>query len=155
MGLDMYLTRKTYIGAKYEHRNVEVKALDITINGKPVKIDVTKLSNIEEDILYWRKANEIHSWFVENCQDGNDDCREYDVSIDDLKTLLHLCKQIQDDHSKAKELLPTQSGFFFGSTDYDEYYFENIDDTITKLEEIISEHEDNPCVVTYSYSSSW
>jgi hypothetical protein len=26
----------------------------------------------------------------------------------------------------AKELLPTQAGFFFGSTDYDEYYYEDL-----------------------------
>jgi hypothetical protein len=46
MGLDMYLSRKTYIGANYEHRNVKGK-VEITIDGKPVNFDFNKISYIE------------------------------------------------------------------------------------------------------------
>ena len=31
-------------------------------------------SRIIEQVGYWRKANQIHNWFVENVQDGEDDC---------------------------------------------------------------------------------
>ena len=37
-----------------------------------------------------------------------------------------ICDKVLDDNSLAEELLPTRSGFFFGSTDYDEWYFEDI-----------------------------
>ena len=30
------------------------------------------------------------------------------------------------DHSKGPELLPTMSGFFFGSIDYDNYYYDDV-----------------------------
>ncbi len=40
--------------------------------------------------------------------------------------LLEVCKQVAADPSKAEELLPTQSGFFFGGTEYDEYYMNSI-----------------------------
>lgn len=46
---------------------------------------------IEYTAMYWRKANAIHNWFVQNVQSGNDDCGHYDVSKDDLITLRDLC----------------------------------------------------------------
>lgn len=39
------------------------------------------------------------------------------------------------------EELPTQEGFFFGSTDYDKYYVDNLDSTIEQLEKVIAEHK--------------
>ena len=39
----------------------------------------------------------------------------------------------------AKQLLPTQSGFFFGSTEYTEYYKEDLEDTIRQLEQVLKE----------------
>ena len=37
---------------------------------------------------YWRKANAVHNWFVDNVQDGNDGCKHYWVSKEDLQKLL-------------------------------------------------------------------
>lgn len=44
MGLDMYLKKHTYIGAQYEHRNVNGK-IEITegSENKPVKIDFKRV----------------------------------------------------------------------------------------------------------------
>ena len=125
MGLDMYLTRKKYVGAEYEFRDVTGK-VEIKVRGEKLPIDFKKISYIEESAMYWRKANAIHKWFVDNCQEGEDDCRYAYVELGQLKELLDLCKEVQKDHSKAEELLPTQSGFFFGGTDYDEWYFKKI-----------------------------
>ena len=75
---------------------------------------------------YWRKANAIHRWFVENVQEDVDNCSTYWVSDDKLTRLLHLVNQVLSDHSKAAKLLPTHAGFFFGSTDYEKCYFENL-----------------------------
>lgn len=95
MGLDMYLRRRKYIGANYEFRNVK-GTIDITIDGKKVPIDFNKVSRIEEAVGYWRKANAIHNWFVNNVQEGVDDCKEYWVSIEKLQELLDLCKKVKD-----------------------------------------------------------
>ena len=91
----MYLSRKKYIGANYEHRNVKAK-VSIIVGDKKIPVDVKKLSYIEEAVGYWRKANQIHKWFVDNCQDGEDDCRQAYVSLNQLKELLSLCKQIKE-----------------------------------------------------------
>lgn len=157
MGLDMYLTKKTYVKnwdymSAQQKTNVVVQKKDE--QGKTIPhptIKPERISNIEEEILYWRKANHIHNWFVENVQQGEDDCEEYGVGTDQLKELLTVCKRILEDNSLAEDLLPTTSGFFFGGTDYDEYYFEELKKTV----EILEEEEKEGWSGDYYYQSSW
>jgi hypothetical protein len=106
----------------------------------------------ETEIVYWRKANAIHKWFVNNVQDGNDDCGRYEVTLEQLTELRELCKEILDDNKLAGELLPTQSGFFFGSTDYDDWYFENIRHTYNTLSDLLEYCSADEVFV---YWSSW
>jgi hypothetical protein len=102
-------------------------------------------------IGYWRKANAVHQWFVDNCQNGEDDCRDAYVSREKLEELLSVTKEVLADHSKADELLPTQSGFFFGSTEYDEYYFQDLELTQKILENALSMSDE----WDFGYQSSW
>ena len=114
MGLDMYLFRRL----RNKHPN----------------------SPKDKEAAYWRKANQIHQWFVKNVQDGVDDCEIHnEVTRDVLEELLDTCRIVAEDPSRAEELLPSQSGFFFGSTAYDEGYFLDITDTIEILERVIEE----------------
>ncbi len=58
-----------------------------------------------------------------------------------------------EDPSVAEELLPTTSGFFFGSTEYDQWYLEDITDTIDIVTKVIETVDfDREMVV---YSASW
>lgn len=150
MGLDMYLNKKTYV-QYWEHNGDNNYKIKITKAGKPTNINPKKISYIIEEIGYWRKANQIHYWFVENVQKGNDDCGNYYVGREQLEELLSLCKQVRDDNSKAEELLPSQSGFFFGSTKYDEWYYKNIQYTIEILEKALEDKEAD----CFEYHSSW
>ena len=109
------------------------------------------LYNKETEVGYWRKANAVHQWFVDNCQNGEDDCRQAYVSREALTTLRDLCQQVLNDHSLAEELLPTQAGFFFGSTEYDEYYFGDLADTIRIIDDALSCGDE----WTFAYQSSW
>lgn len=137
-----------------------------------------------DEVGYWRKANHIHKWFVDNVQNGNDDCGDYEVSREQVLTLYKTCLTVLDsielvdgkvymgtrwhngveedifgvgkvvkDSSLAQKLLPTQDGFFFGGTDYDEWYVDDIKHTIDILQNILSEFdfENNKLI----YSSSW
>jgi len=150
MGLDMYLTERLYVGAKYDHRKVELH-IDLKMDGKAYPIDERTVDYIETDVGYWRKANQIHQWFVDNIQDGEDDCNKYDVAKEDLQTLFDLCNKIIQDQTKANELLPVQQGFFFGSNEYDEYYFQDIQETITILKPLLENGYQGNIV----YQSSW
>ena len=44
----------------------------------------------------WRKANHIHKWFVDNIQNGVDDCGNYEVTKEQLEELLGICKKVID-----------------------------------------------------------
>jgi len=150
MGLDMYLNKRTYV-QQWEHNKPEEQySVEVTKGGKPAKINPKKVKYIIEEAGYWRKQNQIHRWFVENIQNGTDDCGEYYVSKADLETLLELCEKVKADHSLAEELLPSASGFFFGGTDYDEWYYSGIDNTIEILKEALEDENGE-----YLYSSSW
>lgn len=158
MGLDMYLKRKKYVGANYEHRNVK-GTIDISVNGNKLPIDFSKVSYIEEEFGYWRKANAIHKWFVDNVQDGVDDCKEYYVAQSKMEELLELCKKVKENPNLASELLPRQVGFFFGSDEYDDLYFRDIDDTIEILESALEDSKNTDTKFDYGYAyyyeSSW
>lgn len=105
-----------------------------------------------EKVGYWRKANAIHRWFVENVQDGVDDCRSYNVSREQLEELLWLCKNVRDGKIDPEGSLPTQGGSFFGDTDYGEGYMTDIDDTIELLEKVLAENDED---ALFQYTSWW
>tara|TARA_R100001086_G_scaffold198857_1_gene115157 strand:- start:10108 stop:10689 length:582 start_codon:yes stop_codon:yes gene_type:complete len=97
MGLDMYLTRKVYV--KTWDFTPEESRYKMTIKRGGKKIDhinPDNISYIHLDAAYWRKANHIHNWFVENVQNGQDDCDEYYVPNEKLVELFNLCKTILD-----------------------------------------------------------
>lgn len=139
---------------------------------------------VEEPVGYWRKANHIHNWFVENVQDGIDECQPTEVTAEQLEDLLDICKRVKEaskmvdgkvwngttyslegvvenwddgkiieDPSVAEELLPTADGFFFGSTEYDQYYMEGIDHTIEVLEKVLNETDFSEYMIIYQ--ASW
>lgn len=170
MGLDMYLKKHRYFsslhrveeGKKTKYKRFKSGTVTIkrtTEDGKEIK-EVLPIENPDESltvkmtVLYWRKANAIHKWFVDNVQDGEDNCDEYSVDITQLEELLKLCKKVKDNPKDAPELLPTCSGFFFGSTEYDKAYMNDIEYTIKSLERVIKEN-DGSINSWFTYSSSW
>jgi hypothetical protein len=156
MGLDMYLDKRTYV-KHWEHKGDDNYEVTVTKHNTPFSIiNPKRVKWVIEEVGYWRKANHIHKWFVDNVQDGVDDCGEYCVSDKKLKELLEVCKTVLEDNSKASELLPTQSGFFFGATQYDEYYIRDIQDTVKILEDLFTEYDEYGYLGgDIYYQSSW
>lgn len=118
----------------------------------PFSFDVQKVVYIESEVCYWRKVNQIHRWFVENVQDGNDDCEKYPVTKETIRRLLADVLRVLDDNDRAAEILPTQEGFFFGSVRYDEGYYNDLKATKTMLLSLLHEWDDES---EYHYLSSW
>lgn len=131
MGLDMYLTKKTYL---YGDSRIGLK---LTLKGSAIKPERVKW--IAEEVGYWRKANAVHQWFVDNVQNGEDNCDSYEVSAEQLRQLLELVREVLKDNSRASKLLPTQSGFFFGTTEYDEGYFDDLKLTAEMLGAVLAD----------------
>jgi hypothetical protein len=134
---------------------------------------------------YWRKANHIHKWFVDNVQHGVDECQEAPVTLDQLRQLKSDCLQVlgrselvpgkinngqiltkegwsnvvEDGNviaepAVAQEILPTASGFFFGGTDYDEWYYRDVEHTVTVIDACLAAADAND-TITFYYQSSW
>lgn len=127
MGLDMYLEGRKYVEP---HESVE------GISGVPEWLDI---KYVTVELMYWRKANAIYKWFLDNVQDGVDDCGEYYVDCEQLHELYDVVCEVLRNRDKASELLPTKSGFFFGEIDYDESYFNYLVYTKERLERIFNE----------------
>lgn len=153
MGLDMYLYKKHYVKnwdwmADHEKHTISLK------KGKK-KLDHIKpdrVCSVVEEVMYWRKFNALHKWFVDNVQEGVDDCKESFVDESDLKMLLETLTYVLENKDSAETILPTAQGFFFGSDDIDEYYWEEVKSTIIQLKDLLE--EDNKGASFY-YRSSW
>jgi hypothetical protein len=106
-----------------------------------------------DEVAYWRKANAIHGWFIRNAG-VDDNCTAIQVSMSDLYTLRDDIQKVLDEGTEEAimELLPPTSGFFFGGTEVDEYYWMNLKSTLGKLNEII---ENNTEDQEFEYQASW
>jgi hypothetical protein len=107
---------------------------------------------VASTIFYWRKANHIHNWFVEQVQNGVDECQRSFVHPEMLMDLLDRCEQVMKDHNLAPDLLPITTGFFFGGTEYDEWYFEDTESTAVYLKKQIMKV---PHKSKFYYRASW
>ena len=159
MGLDMYLMARKYV-SNWQHQierhgeNEQYnKVLDVFGAHELVTSDCPAIK-VEFNAVYWRKANAIHSWFVNECGEGVDECQQIFVPREKLVELLNLCKQVALQPAKASSTLPTQSGFFFGSTEYDEWYMDDIKRTIVELERVLEQVPDN-YEWNFIYQASW
>jgi hypothetical protein len=156
MGLDMFLTANRYLMSYSEEdaglANRIAKHFPEIANIHTANSRfVPEVKEISFRVGYWRKANAIHDWFVKNVQNGTDDCGKYEVSREQLQELLDLCLQVLRDTTKAAGLLPTRGGFFFGSTEYNHYYFEDLELTVDILKNALA----LPERWDFYYQSSW
>jgi len=142
MGLDMYLTKEYYVktweheGAKKQHQITTLKG------GKPSTIPTDKITGVTVEVMTWRKANAIHGWFVQNVQDGEDDYGYYYVSKGQLRELLATVKEVLEDNTTAVALLPIVDEPFYGSENYDEKYYRDLEFTKEALTEALKVEDD-------------
>ncbi len=176
MGLDMYLQAEKYVSGynfanldgerPEEFRNViEAAGLQGLLGPE------SNSASVAVTVAYWRKANAIHSWFVNNVQDGKDECQRSYVSEDQLRELLDTVTQILDtydgdlenvwqvshvefDKGLADELLAPKSGFFFGSYDMDGYYLSDLYSTQKQITAAL-ESAEKVGGVDFYYRASW
>lgn len=159
----MYLSAKKYIGNWPHSQGGEKKAYADIIRAA----GITGLKSpfwsphlhVEVCVCYWRKANAVHKWFVGKCQDGIDDCKSYYVSREHLEELCSDCQAVlkrkgsRGGIAAARKKMPTGAGFFFGETDYDDSYWNMLDDTVQQVRAVL----DNKSLAgfEFTYQSSW
>ena len=144
MGLDMYL----------QGRFKALYGTDKSKCGRKTLGDMfpeigCEVSYVVFELGYWRKANAIHNWFVENCQDGIGECQESEVTKEHLLSLKEECLGYLNGTSDGPEPV---GGFFFGSTERDEGYKQDMEDTVRICDVALNAIE-NGCDIIYQ--SSW
>ena len=145
----MYLNRSHYVWTVRDGEKPKVKVSGIKgLKNKDVRF-------VKERIIYWRKSNQIHKWFVEKIQDGVDNCATYYVDIEDLRNLLQDINSVLHNKKLSVDKLPTKTGFFFGSVDYDNYYWEDLERSKLELEKEIKAYEKHGSKWEYEYRASW
>lgn len=143
MGLDMYLNAKRFIWFNENDLAETVGKVFPEIKGRKVK-------EVIVEALYWRKANAIHKWFVDNVQNGEDDCGYYYVSREDLERLRDLILEVLESQDASK--LPPQAGFFFGNTDVGDWYWADLEQTAQEIDTLLMDFSDS---WEFEYHSSW
>lgn len=154
MGLDMYVTAKRYL---WDFGDSNDKDIADAIGKLFPEIKGSRVKQVEVEAMYWRKANAIHKWFVDNVQDGIDECQESFIAPEKLYELRDTCKKVLEDRDLAPTLLPAKSGFFFGGTDYDEGYFDDVECTLDWLNDLLVKNafSDDHKQWSFYYRASW
>lgn len=154
MGLDQYLYAKRYISnAEWRpeaERELFSKLVELANVGDFMDNELPS-AYVDVKVAYWRKQNAIHNWFVQECQNGEDECQTVYVGREKLEELRDLCRKALAEPTLASDLLPTANGFFFGTTDYDKWYWEGLTYTANTIDKLLTMSND----WDFEYSSSW
>ena len=115
------------------------------------------VSKVTVELGHWTKANQIHKWFIDNVQEGIDDCVENDVSRYQLTLLKDTCLDVIEQNHKAPLLLPCYLGMFFDGTEhfgvinYSKPYYEVLNSVVNTINTALS----LPDEWEFKYRSSW
>ena len=107
-----------------------------------VEMAFTKHNNnyyMPED-AYFRKVNFIYAFFSNELY--NECCL---VDKTRIKELIDTCEDVlkhKNNINYATEHLPTTSGFFFGSTEYDKWYWEDVKGCLKQMKKLYKELDD-------------
>ena len=173
MGLDMYLTANEYVSrTKRDESGLRIDTPQVNelfqqlSDRRPGWVDEAGYSgiSISYPIGYWRKANAIHNWFVQNVQDNRDECQKSYVSAQDLRDLREACQAVLATQNNSlvsvaevaeDNGLAPLAGFFFGGTEYDEYYYDDLEYTIKMIDRIEKSGVFDNAWTDIEYQASW
>ena len=150
MGLDMYLwkikreevaywRKANAIHAWFERKYAEDEGLENCRDYHVGKEDLIELRNLCQNIL--DKAV-VTVGKVKNGERLNNKTGEWEAIYEEGEVI--------DNPEMAQELLPTQDGFFFGSTDYNKWYIEDLKLTVKQIDKILETTDFNKEEIVYS-----
>ena len=143
MGLDMYIKKVN----RTDHSIEKLEAIDNDWDFSSKSEQVAPFLPLREyeyskgvfsifhEAAYWRKFNALHNWFVTRVQDGVDECQTSEIDADTLVALIDDLRAVSK--GEVVEDLEPVGGFFFGSTEKDDYYYECINDALNTIEDLL------------------
>lgn len=172
MGLDMYLEARKYVSkhdySKFDRANDEwpppITEVFASLEAAAPE-GLTKYSDfagiqVSYPVGYWRKANAIHGWFVNECGGGVDECQDIYVPREKLVELRDACMAVASVNAgfeaaaEDNGLMPTP-GFFFGGYEIDEYYMQDLKFTVEMIDHVLSIIPEGEWDYSFYYRASW
>lgn len=160
MGLDMYFYERHWLRPQQNKRGHLIKpsfTISTEMYGKGRK-RFQDVSYITCFVGYFRKANAIHKYMLDKSGYGDDidftNGRDLRIFRTDISELKNICLELLGLRGKkfkerAKELLPTAEGFFWGSQEYDKWYRKDLRDFVKMANKF---HLDDPDVDVIYYA---
>lgn len=117
-----------------------------------VEFEKSKRSYFKVEDAYFRKVNFIYAFFQDFLVDES--CL---VSKSAIVELMDYCKDVLEHHKADKDggvayaeaNLPTQAGFFFGSTRYDDWYWHDVEDCLNQMRKLHKKLKEGDMVQWY------
>jgi len=142
MGLDINVTKvaKTMVKTNTDSWKDYEKLID--------ELDTISSENFEQ-LAYFRKVNFLFEFFSGSL---NEEENTAVITKNDIETLIDNCEYVLNNRDKADDILPTCDGFFFGSLDYDDYYFESVENVLQSFKKILEGYSDDYLyIIDFSY----
>lgn len=98
-----------------------------------------------------RKCNMLHTWVSAYCEREPENCEEIKLPRSAVEKMISDVEIVLSDPTLGPTILPTTDGFFFGSTEYDDFYLAKIEDVAVRLSDMLVEHDD----VRWFYYVEW
>jgi hypothetical protein len=183
MGLDMYLSARKYIGGRSHMKDTTeyqavVKATGMVPAAESPSLYVSatvgywrKANAIHAWFVKHTQdgVDDGRNSYVSRKQleELRTACNEVLDSIETVDGMINVGKMITaagteqltapgkviTNKAAAERVLPTQGGFFFGSTDYDEGYIADLRDTVRIIDRVLTDKSLEGC--DFEYRASW
>ncbi|MDT2914439.1 hypothetical protein [Lactococcus lactis] len=137
MGLDQYFE----IQKKRSEKELEEEIRRIFIDEQPSDQEIENMLYFTSELAYFRKFNALQNYFekkfnLDNCEKVIMEDYIYEDLLDRTTKVLNAHQQKTQTEAEeiAIKLLPNTEGFFYGSQEYDEYYYEDVEKLIDDLQ---------------------
>lgn len=96
------------------------------------------------EVAYFRKVNFLVRYF-----NYEDNLSLIEIDKQQIEDLIDICVEVLETKNEyvSETLLPTACGFFFGSTEYDRYYYENVEDVLFTFRNILKDLKDDEVIL--------
>lgn len=94
-----------------------------------------------KELAYFRKVNFLIPFFEGFFNTEIENLEDLELTKESVEELRDRCERVLNDRTLAKDLLPTRGGFFFGSINYDEYYYDDVVDVLDNCNALIQEFD--------------
>ncbi len=93
MGLDIYISKKTFIGAMFRSSDVN-GTINSTKRGRQIPIKLQRVSYVIEDIYHGNKTHWLHGWLNRELPEALANAEEREISGEVMDRLHRVCIEI-------------------------------------------------------------